>query len=187
MNRLFAVDFRARPMIPFEAGFQMISPEDIDTLRSIAEAGDNYVEIKKLLTATGWEITEDDRDLGYLRVFIPDASDDCYRLIIGYRDPQHPPHSLVTFSIFTGSEEHIPAFNSAFHSAAEAITRCLGAPTAAGEHRLSFRAWPYAYRRWSLPEGEFTLLQGEFDIQEGLDVTLWLQPVGTPIEKTLHL
>ena len=25
----------------------------------------------------------------------------------------------------------------------------------------------------------------QFDIQDGMDVTLWIQPVGTPVEKTL--
>ena len=166
----------------------MISPEDIDVLRSIAEAGDNYHEIKRLVSATGWEIEADERDLGFMRVFIPDASDDCYRLIIGYHDPDHPPYSLITFSIFADSEEHIEAFNAAFHSVADALTQWLGAPSATGERRPSFRTtWPYAYKRWSLPEGEFTLVQDDFDIQEGMDVTLWIQPVGTPIEKTLHL
>jgi len=81
----------------------------------------------------------------------------------------------------------IPAFNAAFHSVAGALTQCLGAPGAVGDRRLSFRTWSYAYKRWSLPEGEFTLVQDEFDIQEGPDVTLWIQPVGTPIEKTLRL
>ena len=41
--------------------------------------------------------------------------------------------------------------------------------------------------RWSLPEGEFTLVQDEFDIQDRMDITLWIQPVGTPIEKTVSL
>jgi len=166
----------------------MISGKDIDTLRSIARAGEDYGEIKRLLAATGWEISEDDSDLGYLRIFIPGAADDeCYRLIIGYRDPEHPPYSLLTFSLFPDSEERFAAFNAAFHSVADAITRHLGAPTASGDHRLSFRTWSYAYQRWSMPEGEFTLVQGEFDIQDGMDVTLWIQPVGTSIEETLRL
>jgi len=165
----------------------MISAKDIDTLRSIARVGDDYIEIKKLLAATGWEIREDDSRLGHLRVFIPDAADEVYRLIIVYYDPERPPYLLLTFFLFPDSEDHIAAFNSAFRSTADTITRYLGAPAAAGDHRLSFRKWPYAYRRWSLPEGEFTLVQDEFDIQDGMDVTLWIQPVGTPIEETLHL
>jgi len=165
----------------------MISAKDIDTIRSIARAGDDYSTIKQLLAETQWEIEDDDVDLGFLRVFIPDAADGCYRLIIGYRDPDHPPYSLLTFSLFPDSEEHVAKFNSAFQSVAKTLTRYFGAPTASGDHRLSFRSWPYAFHRWSLPEAEFTLVQGEFDIQEGMDVTLWTQPVGTPIEKTLHL
>ena len=66
-------------------------------------------------------------------------------------------------------------------------TGCFGAPTASGYRQLSFRMWPYAYQRWSLPEGEFTLVQDEFDIQDGMDVTLWMQPVGTPLEETANL
>jgi hypothetical protein len=164
----------------------MISRKDSDTLRAIARARDDYGTIKRLLAETRWEIEEDEIDLGFLRIFIPDTSDECYRLIIGYRDPDHPPYSLLTFSLFPDSEEHLAAFNSVFHSTAETLTRYFGAPTARGDHRLSFRTWPYAYLRWSLPEAEFTLVQDEFDIQEGMDVTLWAQPVGTPIETTLH-
>jgi len=164
----------------------MISDKDMNTLRAISRAGEDYSTIKRLLAETQWKIDEDDVDLGFLRVFIPDAADE-YRLIIGYRDPHHPPYSLLTFFLFPDSEDYLAAFNTAFHSAAEAIARHLGPPTACGDHRLSFRTWTYAYQRWSLPEGEFTLVQDEFDIQEGLDVTLWAQPVGTPIEKTLNL
>lgn len=163
----------------------MISSTDIDTLRSIARARGDYNEIKRELAAAAWEIITDDVALGFLRVGIPGASEnDYYRLIIGYRDKERPPYSLLTFFLFPDSEEHIAAFNSAFYSVADAIKGTLGTPTASGEHRLSFRTWSYAYHRWSLTEGEFTLVQDEFDIQEGMDVTLWIQPVGTPIEES---
>jgi hypothetical protein len=164
----------------------MISAKDIDTLRAIARAGDDYGTIRRVVDATKWEIDEDDTDLGFLRIFIPDAADKYYRLIIGYRDPEHPPYSLLSFYVFPDSEEHLAAFSSAFQSAADAISQYFGAATLSGERRLSFRTWSYAYRRWSLPEGEFTLVQDEFDIQEGMDVTLWIQPVGTPLEETVH-
>ena len=35
-------------------------------------------------------------------------------------------HILLTFSLFPDSEGHLAAFNAAFHSAAEALTRYLG-------------------------------------------------------------
>ena len=165
----------------------MISSSDIDMLRSIARAGGDYVAIKLLLAQTRWEIEADEVDLGFLRVFIPDVEDECYRLIIGYRDSDHPPYCLLTFYLCPDSEEHLSAFNAAFDSATMTFTRYFGPLTASGERRLSFRTWPYSYRRWSLPEGEFTLVQDEFDIQEGIDVTLWIQPAGTPIEKTINL
>ena len=38
----------------------------------------------------------------------------------------------------------------------------------------------------SQPEGEFTLVQDEFDIQDGMDVTLWIHPVGTPLEEIVQ-
>ncbi len=164
----------------------MISANDIEILRSIARAGNDYDVIKRLLAGTQWRIEEDQVDLGFLRVFIPDAVDQFYRLIIGYRDPDRPPYSILTFSLFPDSKEHLAAFDSAFKSVAEALTTCLGTPTVTGKHQLNFRTWPYAYQRWSLPEGEFTLVQDEFDIQDGMDVTLWIQPVGTPIEQTLQ-
>lgn len=31
------------------------------------------------------------------------------------------------------------------------------------------------------------IVQDEFDIQDGMDVTLWMQPVGTPLEETVNL
>ena len=164
----------------------MISAEEFDIVRSIARAGDDYATIKQLLATTDWEIGADDTDLGFLRIFIPDETDKCYRLIIGYRDPEHPPYSLLTFGLFPDSEEHLERFNSTFHSAAEAIAQWLGAPTVSGERELSYRTWSYAHYRWSLPEGEFTLVQDEFDIQDGMDVTLWIQPVGTPLGETLQ-
>lgn len=165
----------------------MISAEDFNTLRSIAQAGQDYDAIKRLLEGAAWGVDEDDADLGFLRIFIPDATDECYRLIIGYRDPDRPPYSFLTFALFPASEEKLAAFNLVFHSAAEAIAQFLGAPTVSGERKLDFRTWSYAYYRWSLPEGEFTLVQDEFDIQEGMDVTLRIEPVGTPINVTLHL
>jgi len=116
----------------------MISAKDIDTIRSIARAGYDYNTIKRLLAETQWEIEDDDVDLGFLRVFIPDAADGCYRLIIGYRDPDHPPYSLLTFSLFPDSEEHVAKFNSAFQSVAKTLTRYFGAPTASGDHRCHF-------------------------------------------------
>ncbi len=166
---------------------RMVSAKDIETIRSIVRAGSDYDAIKRLLGVTQWEIEADEVDLGFLRVFIPDPVDQCYRLIIGYRDPDRPPYCLLTFSLFPDSEDRFAAFNAAFDSAAQTLERYFGAPTASGRHQLSLRTWPYSYRRWSLPEGEFTLVQDEFDIQDGMDVTLWMQPVGTPLEKTVQL
>lgn len=161
----------------------MLSAEDFDTVRSIARAGSDYGEIKRLLATTNWEMDADDTDLGFLRFFIPDETDKFYRLIISYRDLDHPPYSLITFHISPDSEEHLPAFNAAFHATAEAISQFLDAPTISGERRPSYRSWSYAWCRWSFRENEFTLVQGEFDIQDGMDVTLWIQPPGTPIDQ----
>jgi hypothetical protein len=165
----------------------MISAKDIERIRSIIRAGSDYVAIKRLLAETEWEIEADEVDLGFLRVFIPDPVDECYRLIIGYRDPERPPYCLLTFSLSPDSEEHLAAFNAAFHSAAQTLIRHFGEPAASGQRQLSFRTWPYFYQRWSLPDGEFTLVQDEFDIQDGMDVTLWMQPIGTPLEETVTL
>lgn len=162
----------------------MLSAKDIEMIRSIAGAGGDYPAIKRLLGGTRWEIESDELELGFLRVLIPDADDNCYRLIIGYRDPDLPPFCSLTFALYPDSAEHLEAFNAKFHSAAATLAQHLGTPSAGGDRQLSFRAWPYSYQRWSLPEGEFTLVQDEFDIQEGMDVTLWMQPVGTLIEKT---
>jgi hypothetical protein len=166
----------------------MISGKDLDTLRSIARVGDDYARIKRLLAKTDWKISEDETELGFLRIDVPaDVEGEYYTLIICYRDPERPPFSLLTFACFGDSEEQIAAFNELFLSVAEAITRHFGETTFSGDHRLSFRTWSYSYHRWSLPEAEYTLVQDEFDIQSGLDVTLWIQPLGTTIQETLHL
>lgn len=164
----------------------MISAKDIEILRSIGRAGSDYDAIKGLLAETQWEIEEDEVDLGFLRIFIHDASGECYRLIVGYRDPDHPPYFLLTLAVLPEFERHLAEFNKSYRSAAETLTRHFGAPTMSGERQFSFRSWPYAYYRWSLPEGEFTLVQDEFDIQDGMDVTLWKHPVGTPLEEIVH-
>src|SRR5215467_11373549 len=100
----------------------MLSEKDIETIRSIAAAASHYDTIKRLLCGAQWEIEADEVGVGFLRVFIPDVDDECYRLIIGYRDPNHPPYCLLTFSLFPDSEEQIPSFNAAFHRTADALT-----------------------------------------------------------------
>lgn len=164
----------------------MISSKDIDIFRSIVRAGDDYEAIKRLLTGTQWTIDEDKVSLGFLRILVPDSSDESYRLIVGYRDPDHPPYCLLTFYLFPDAEDQLTAFNSAFDTVSKTLTQSLGVPTLKGDYQHSFRTWPYFYQRWSLPEAEFTLVQAEFDILDGMDVTLWAQPVGTPIEQTLN-
>jgi hypothetical protein len=60
----------------------MISDKDIDTLRAIARAGDDYRTIRRVVDATKWETDEDDTELGFLRIFIPDVIDKYYRLML---------------------------------------------------------------------------------------------------------
>lgn len=166
----------------------MITDHDLAVLRSITRAGADYDQIKRELARTSWWITDEDLDSGYLRVAVSiDGEDEGYSLIIGYRDPEHPPYCLLTFCVFCEAADQIPAFNTAFHTVADVLKQHLGEPTRSGSRQFSFRTWPYAYHRWTLPEGEFTLVQDEFDIQFGMDITLWMQPVGTPLEKTLHV
>jgi hypothetical protein len=164
----------------------MISEKDTDILRAIAKAGNNYDLIQRLLSETEWEIQENEADIGHLRILIHDTSGECYPLIISRANPDGSPFSLLTFSVFPDSEADLAAFNMEFHFRAATLARYFGIPSASGSHQLPFRSWPYAYKRWTLPEGEFTLVQDEFDIQFGMDVSLWIQPVGTSIEQTLH-
>lgn len=163
----------------------MISAKDIDLLRSIAKAGSDYDAVKRLVNGMQWEINGDEVGVG-LTAYIRDASGERYRLIIGCQDPYHPPYFLLTFTVLPEFEEDLPEFNAVFQTAVEMLTRCFGPATVSGTRQFSFRSWPYAYHRWSLPEGEFTLVQDEFDIQDGMDVTLWKHPVGTPLEEIIH-
>ena len=52
----------------------MISAKDIDSLRAIAKAGSDYRALKRVLAETPWEIEKDEVDLGFVRIFIRDAS-----------------------------------------------------------------------------------------------------------------
>jgi hypothetical protein len=54
----------------------MLTAKDIETIRSIARARSDYDTVKRLLAETRWEIEADEVDLGFLRVFIPDADDE---------------------------------------------------------------------------------------------------------------
>jgi hypothetical protein len=166
----------------------MISAEDFDTLRSIARARQDHAAIKELLGPTQWIIDEDNTEHGYIYVLVPDETVKVYQhLMLGYDNPDRPPYSSLTVAIFPAKSEHLEEFNAAFHSAAETISQYVGAPTTGGERKLSFRTWTYAYYRWSLPEGEFALVQDEFDVQVGMDITLRIELVGTPINETLSL
>jgi hypothetical protein len=166
----------------------MISASDINVLRLIMRAGENYAEIKRLLGNAVWKVEENEPELGYLRVGIPAGkTGDFFTLIIGYRDSERPPYLILTFVCFPDSPNKLAEFDAAFRAAADAIQRVLGKPALSGERQLSSRNWLFAYQRWSLPEGEFTLLQDEFDIQNGMDVTLWVQPAGTPLDETLRI
>ena|SRR5690349_12152385 len=164
----------------------MISADDFDTLRSIARAGRDLPVIRELINATDWEIKHDDPRHSYLFVLVPDEIDKSYELIIGRLHPLREPHPFLRFRAFPPSEEYLEAFNATFHSAAEVIAQCVGTPTTGGERKLFFRKWSFAYYRWSLPEGEFTLVQDETSIKHDIEVTLWIQRVGTPLRETLN-
>jgi hypothetical protein len=77
----------------------MISLEDIGIVRSIAGAGDDYSRIKELVGATTWEIEADDTDLGFVRIFIPDAEDEFYRLITVIAAPSASPTCCSHFTL----------------------------------------------------------------------------------------
>ena len=166
----------------------MISGDDIQILRSIARVNGDYERIKQKLAPTAWTIEEDEVDLGFMRISIPDATDaDGYGLIIGYRDHHHhPTYAFLTFYTFPESEKSIPEFDTAFHRIADVLQEHLGEPNVSGERRVPARSCSYGHHRWSLPEGEFTLVQDEFDIQNGLDITLWIEAPGTPIDSRLR-
>ncbi len=158
-----------------------ISKEHISILRSIAKAGFAYDSTKKLASAGRWELVDDESDLGFLRFSIASFVDEDPRTVVVEFDKSgRQPFAFVPLFCFPDMDEQIAVFDTAFQSVAQGLERVLGTAPTSGQYRYSHRKRQYAYAWWSLPDAELVLVQDEFDIQNGLDITLWVRSAGTP-------
>jgi hypothetical protein len=157
------------------------SSDHVSALRSVAKAGFGLDNAKKLALSARWQLTDGELDLGYLRFDIQILVGDSPRsLVVEFGKDDGPSFAFVPLLCFPDTNEQLTAFNAAFQSASTALQYVLGPPSDSGQYGYAHRKWHYSYCWWSLPEAELVLVQDEFDIQDGLDITLWILSAGTP-------
>jgi hypothetical protein len=159
------------------------SSDHLSVLRSVAWAGFDYNSIKKLALSGHWQLTDDEFDLGYLRFDANIlASERPRSLVVEFGKDGGPRFAFVPLYCFPDTNEQIEAFNIAFDLASTALQLVIGPPSNWGQYGYPHRTWAYSYCWRSLPEAELVLAQDEFDIQDGLDITLWIIPAGLPLK-----
>lgn len=166
---------------------EAVAPSEkvIAVLRAISHAGFAYAPTKRLCDAAGWDLVDDEPDLGYVRYdMLLAAGQDVRRpLTVQIAESGSPPWASIPLFYFDEYEDAREPFDRAFRSLSEQLAGFLGAASRAGVYRYPHRAeWPYSFVGWSLPEATLVLVQDEFDIQFGMDVTLWVLPAGSVVE-----
>src|SRR5579871_669510 len=159
-----------------------ISRTHLDALRLVAKNRFDPASTTATASATNWKLTDGDAASGYFRFDIDLLAGESARsLVVEISETEKKRFAFVGLYCFPelpDREEQIPAFDQAFRFVAEQLEQILGKSTAAGRYSYPHRTWDYSYCWWSLPEAELALVQDEFDIQDGLDVTLWIFPAG---------
>jgi hypothetical protein len=157
----------------------------LGVLRAISRAGFAYAATKALCDSAGWRLVDDEPELGYVRydILLADGSRERRPLSVRIAESDSPPWAFVPLFYFEEEDEHREPFDMAFRTIGGQLERFLGSAVRSGEYSYPHRAeWPYLFAGWGLPDATLVLVQDEFDIQFGMDVTLWVQPAGTPIE-----
>jgi len=160
------------------------SDSAVAVLRAIGRGGFAYAQTKELARAAGWNLVDDEWDLGYLRFDIPFAAgqDPPSSLVIEVQESGRPPRAVVTLFYFEDYKVDRGPFDEAFRGLAAQLVGVLGAPAQCGEYSYPHRAgWSYSYASWSLADVTFVLVQDELDIQFGMDVSLWVLPAGAAV------
>jgi hypothetical protein len=155
-----------------------------DVLRSISRAGFAYACTKMVCEAAGWQLVDDEPELGYLTYSMDFATglEERRLLSVLIAESNKPPYAFVPLYCFEEYDESREPFDLAYHGIAEQLAGFFGAATRSGEYSYPHRAdWSYSFAGWSLADATLVLVQDEFDIQFGMDVTLWVEPAGTPI------
>ncbi len=164
-----------------KARMMAISKDEITALCALAKAGFNPGAARDIGTGSGWNIAEDEVELGFLRFDLEILQGHEPRsLVVEIGDGERSSFAFVGLFCFPELEQQLPEFRGAFDSVAQALEEVIGEPSISGDYGYAHRAWRYAYHWWSLPDTELVLVQDEFDIQSGFDVTLWILRAGSP-------
>lgn len=160
-----------------------------EVLRNIASAGFDYAATKRLCSGAGWQLVEDEPELGFVQYFLrvgPDV-DDQRLLGVGIPEIECGPHLQLPLYYFD-EESGVPSelerrpFDDSYRRLFDGMVAMLGSALRHGTYEYPHRqGWPYNYGAWRVPEAEVMLLQDEHDIQFGMDVSLWLFPAGTDV------
>lgn len=166
---------------------EAVAPSEplVSVLRAISRAGFAYAPTKSLCAAEGWHLVDDEPGLGYVRYDTLSAagSDELRPVSVLIAESNELPFAFVPLFYFEEYDEGREPFDRAFRSLADQISSFLGAAARSGEYIYPHRAqWSYWFAGWVLPDATLVLVQDEFDIQLGMDVTLWVQPAGSPVE-----
>lgn len=164
-----------KPIVP--------SRNQFEVLRGIAGAGFDYTETKRLCSGAGWQLVQDEPDVGFVQYFLwlGPGLDNRRLLSIGTPEIGGPPHIYLPLFYFPDEEGGDPAehdrtsFDEAYRRLSDGMAVILGAAWREGTYEyLHCPGWPYSFRAWRFPEAQVILLQDEHDIQFGMDVSLWL-------------
>ena len=98
-------------------------------------------------------------------------------------ESRRPPRAFVPLFYFQEYDARREPFDQAYRSLSEQLVRVLGSSTSSGEYGYPHRkSWSYSYNWWSLSDATLVLVQDEFDIQFGMDVTVWVLPMGAAVK-----
>jgi hypothetical protein len=170
---------------------EIVAPSEatVTVLRAISRAGFAYAPTKTLCEAAGWPLVDDEPDLGYVRydMLVAAGCSKGWPLSVLIAERNNPPGALIPLFWFEEYDDGREPFDMAFRMIAEQLAGFLGAAVRSGEYTYPHRSeWSYSFSGWALPDATLVLVQDEFDIQFGMDVTLWVQPAGTPIQVPLR-
>jgi hypothetical protein len=166
---------------------EAVAPSEaaVAVLRGVSRAGFAYAPTKSLCGAAGWRLVDDEPELGYVRYDMPVAAgpDERRPVSVLLAESNNPPFAFVPLFYFDEYDEARELFDRAFRALAEEFAGFLGAALRSGKYSYPHRpGWLYSFTGWALGDATLVLVQDEFDIQFGMDVTLWVQPSGSPVE-----
>ena len=161
--------------------FAIPSQAEIEVMRSIARAGFDYQDSKRLCSAAGWRLVEDEPELGFLQ-YQPVFSGKGRLFSVCFRGSPQCPFAFTALCNFEDYSADRTPFDQAFARVADHLKSLLKEPSQIGSYYYSHRPkWSYAFSWWSLDDASLALVQDEYDIQFGMDVSVWILPAGLDV------